>query len=126
MQPERLKALIEAELGQMDRVVHELTALRAEVGDETPTLRNVVAAGGFLAQFYTGIENILKRLLLRPAMICQRGNAGMRHFWKQRAGLLTRISLSSTRSLRPTLKITSVFGTSSDTATGWTSSGTGL
>lgn len=44
----------------MQIVVRELIALRADVG--TPSLREKVAAAGFLMQFYNGVENILKRI----------------------------------------------------------------
>ena len=35
--------------------------LRNELVDREPTVREVTAAGASLAQFYNGIENILKR-----------------------------------------------------------------
>lgn len=35
--------------------------LRQEVGDQIPNIRDLTAASAFLAQFYNGIENILKR-----------------------------------------------------------------
>jgi hypothetical protein len=62
MPPERLKVQVEAELAQMTRVVRELAALRVDIGEESPSLRDIVAAGAFLAQFYNGVENILKRI----------------------------------------------------------------
>lgn len=57
-----LREDIRGELGQLHKVVDELVSLNADVADREPTLREKVAAAGFLAQFYTGIENILKRI----------------------------------------------------------------
>ena len=46
----------------MSLIVKELISLSAEFSDKEPSLRDVTAAAAFLAQFYTGIENILKRI----------------------------------------------------------------
>jgi hypothetical protein len=37
-------------------------ALQADVANRAPTVREQTAAAAFLAQFYNGVENILKRL----------------------------------------------------------------
>ena len=62
MNREELREEITIELAQMDKVVQELLALYREVTGRPPTVREKAAAAAFLAQFYTGVENILKRI----------------------------------------------------------------
>ena len=62
MTAEELKAEIAIEFDALQQVVHELQALRRDLADREPTVREPTAAAAFLAQFYSGIENILKRL----------------------------------------------------------------
>ena len=50
------------ELALMQEVVRELVSLRRDVEGDKPTRREKVAAGAFLAQFYNGVENVLKRI----------------------------------------------------------------
>ena len=57
-----LKEEVGLELELMEVVIEELSALSKDVGPGEPTLRDKTAAGGFLAQFYNGVENILKRI----------------------------------------------------------------
>jgi hypothetical protein len=59
---EELKAEIAIEFDALQQVVNELEALRRDVAGREPTVREKTAAAAFLAQFYSGIENILKRL----------------------------------------------------------------
>lgn len=58
----RLREEIESELGQIDLTVRELHSLYEDVADREPTIREKTAAAAFLAQFYNGVENILKRI----------------------------------------------------------------
>jgi len=54
---------ISIELEMMETVVAEAVSLLNDITDEQePTVREKTAAAAFLAQFYGGIENILKRI----------------------------------------------------------------
>jgi hypothetical protein len=57
-----LRAEADVEFAHLDRVVAELVSLRRDVGEREPTLRELVAGGAFLTQFYNGVENVLKRI----------------------------------------------------------------
>lgn len=59
---EELKEELSIELESMDVVVRELLSLIKDISDREPTIREKTAAAGFLAQFYNGVENILKRI----------------------------------------------------------------
>lgn len=59
---EELKLEVAIEFDVLQQVVDELEALRQDVAGREPTVREKTAAAAFLAQFYSGIENILKRL----------------------------------------------------------------
>jgi hypothetical protein len=52
---------IQIELGLMEATVGEAVALARDVRGREPTIREKTAGAGFLAQFYSGVENILKR-----------------------------------------------------------------
>ena len=62
MTPAELCEDVAAELEAMEAIVQELIALQADVAERDPTVREQTAAAAFLAQFYNGVENILKRL----------------------------------------------------------------
>ena len=62
MNADELKADIAIEFDALRQVVNELEALRRDVAGREPTVREKTAAAAFLAQFYSGLENILKRL----------------------------------------------------------------
>jgi len=57
-----LRAEMAIEFGALQQVVQELDALRQDLAGRAPTERKKTSAAAFLAQFYGGIENILKRL----------------------------------------------------------------
>jgi len=57
-----LQEEIEIELEFIENILQELSSLRSDVADRQPTIRETTAAAAFLAQFYGGIENILKRI----------------------------------------------------------------
>lgn len=59
---EELKAEIAVKFDALRQVVNELEALRSDVAGRDPTVREKTAAAAFLAQFHSGLENILKRL----------------------------------------------------------------
>ena len=53
---------IAIELEALEATVNELAALQHNVAHREPTVRESTAAAAFLAQFYNGVENILKRI----------------------------------------------------------------
>jgi hypothetical protein len=53
---------IAVELEALQTTVDELLALQHDVAAREPTVREKTAAAAFLAQFYNGVENILKRI----------------------------------------------------------------
>ena len=62
MRAEEIKAEIAIEFDSLQQVVNKLEALRRDVAGREPSVREKTAAAAFLAQFYSGVENILKRL----------------------------------------------------------------
>lgn len=57
-----LRREIAIELELIETVLQELSKLREDVADRESTVRERTAAAAFMAQFYGGIENILKRI----------------------------------------------------------------
>lgn len=53
---------ISIELELMAQIVSEVSSLCHDVAGRLPTVRERTAAAAFLAQFYGGVENILKRI----------------------------------------------------------------
>lgn len=53
---------ISIELEAMSEIVHEISSLVEDVAGRQATVRERTAGAAFLAQFYGGIENILKRI----------------------------------------------------------------
>jgi hypothetical protein len=62
MKPADLCEEIAVELEALEATVNELLALHEDVAGREPTVREKTAAAAFLAQFYNGVENILKRI----------------------------------------------------------------
>jgi hypothetical protein len=62
MKPDELREEIDIELEALEMTVGELQALHQDVDGREPTVREKAAAAAFLAHFYHGIENILKRV----------------------------------------------------------------
>lgn len=62
MKPADLQEEIAVELEAMEITVNELRALERDLAEREPTIRENTAAAAFLAQFYNGLENILKRI----------------------------------------------------------------
>lgn len=59
---DELREEIQVQLEYMELTVKELVALMNEVQQREASNREKMAAAGFLAQFYNGVENILKRI----------------------------------------------------------------
>jgi len=62
VKPDELGEEITIELESLEATVAELLTLQRDVARREPTVRETTAAAAFLAQFYSGIENILKRI----------------------------------------------------------------
>lgn len=59
---EELREEIGIELELIEATVKEALSLYYELRDREPTVREKTAAAAFIAQFYGGVENILKRI----------------------------------------------------------------
>jgi hypothetical protein len=59
---EELEEEIAVETEALESTVSELLSLQGDVAGREPTVREKTAAAAFLAQFYNGVENILKRI----------------------------------------------------------------
>ncbi len=62
MNEEKLRSEVELELDSMAATLDELQGLLRDVEGRTPTMREKMAAGGFLMNLYGGLERILRRL----------------------------------------------------------------
>lgn len=62
MTAEELSEEINIEMELIESTLQELLALRGDVSGREPTNREKIAAAAFMAHFYSGIENILKRI----------------------------------------------------------------
>ncbi len=57
-----LQEEVNIEIELIEGILREVSALRKDIADREPTIREKTATAAFLAQFYGGIENILKRI----------------------------------------------------------------
>jgi uncharacterized protein YutE (UPF0331/DUF86 family) len=57
-----LKSEIQAELGKIQKVINQIESLYDKIRDKTPSLVELSAMATFLHNFYSGIENIMKRI----------------------------------------------------------------
>lgn len=57
-----LREEVSIELEFVEKTVQEAVLLLADLSGKTPTIREKTAAAAFIAQFYGGIENIIKRI----------------------------------------------------------------
>ena len=62
MTPGEVREELAIEAEAIEAILAELGSLHQDVGEAGPTARELAAAGLFLANFYNGIENILKRI----------------------------------------------------------------
>jgi hypothetical protein len=62
MTVEELREEIDLELELIGVSVTEAVAIYKDLVDREPTIRDKTAAAAFMAQFYGGLENILKRI----------------------------------------------------------------
>ncbi len=62
MKHEELQEEISIEIENIRITIEELNAICRDIGTMAPSVRDKTAAAAFLAQFYNGIENILKRI----------------------------------------------------------------
>jgi hypothetical protein len=62
MTTDELKKEISIDLELIETVLRELALLSKDINGREPTVRERTAAAAFMAQFYGGIENILKRI----------------------------------------------------------------
>jgi len=59
---DELRKEIDIEFEIMDKIIKELLMLNQDIAFREPTIREKTAGSAFVAQFYSGIENILKRI----------------------------------------------------------------
>ena len=83
MTADDLKCEISIALESIDNVLEKLADLYADVGTRRPTVREKVAAASFMAHFYNGIENVLKRITLYHGMPLPSGNMWQVDLFKQ-------------------------------------------
>ena len=77
---EELEEEVAFELEAIESTVTELLSLQGDVADREPTVREKTAAAAFLAQFYNGVENILKRLSRYHNIAITSGNSSFAIF----------------------------------------------
>ena len=61
MNPDKYKQEVNFELRNIDQLIFEISSLVNIIGNKTPDIVQISAMSTFVAQFYSGIENIMKR-----------------------------------------------------------------
>lgn len=59
---EEIKELISFEFDSLDKLIKEINTALKSIGDSNPDIIMITAVSAFASQFYTGVENVLKRL----------------------------------------------------------------
>jgi hypothetical protein len=80
---ERLRKEISIQIAFLDATVREVCRLRDDLTECKPALRDIAAAAGFLADFYGGIENILKRICVARGIVLPAGEKWHRRLFQQ-------------------------------------------
>lgn len=70
-----LEEEISIELDLIESTVQELLSLKRDLADREPSVREKTAAAAFVAQFYSGIENILKRITRLKSVPLPKGDS---------------------------------------------------
>ena len=83
MTADDLRAEIDIDMEAIETALEKLSALHADVGSRRPAVREKTAAATFLAQFYGGIENILKRISLFNSMPLPSGKTWQMDLFKR-------------------------------------------
>jgi len=78
-----LKEEISIELDFIESTVQELLSLNRDLADREPSVREKTAAAAFMAQFYNGIENILKRITRFKSVPLPKGDSWHIDLFKQ-------------------------------------------
>jgi len=71
---QRLSREIDIELSHLEQTVVDIESLLTIVGNVIPSNIERAAAGTFLAQFYNGVENILKRICVAHKVAIPKGD----------------------------------------------------
>ena len=66
----KLKEEIEVEFGELNRLLKTFNSLLETVNTRTPNDVETIALAGMLHSFYTGVENIFKRVAITTDTIC--------------------------------------------------------
>lgn len=74
MTTDELREEISIELELIESALKEISELRKDVANREPTVREKTAAAAFMAQFYGGIENILKRISIFNVVLMPTGD----------------------------------------------------
>ena len=69
-----LREEIMLEIQAIEMTLVELMALDRDLTNRSPTVREKTAAAAFLAQFYGGVENILKRICVYHSQVIPTGD----------------------------------------------------